>query len=172
MVEKTGLNTSCSCKDLDCKDGEVCSLVLTSFRKIANELYKQYKHAKLVVLKKIKKSKNPVLVVKKDGRSSNKPAGRELKAREMAYLYKRDYCPQTKGQECAMKLMRPDIKKLSGYNVGMALPYNHCKHLCCGRGHTKKNTLQTLKCTCRYSNSRRDVVCKSCLVLAVYSYCN
>ena len=171
MFQNTPLNITCSCDDYACKS-QTCSYVMTGpFSKIAEEIFNRYNDAKLVVLKN-RKSEKSFLAVKNEGGNSNRAEGRKLKRREMGYLVRVDHCPGTEGRKCGMQLQRSNIEILTKYNAEVKLHFNNCQNLCCGRGYSSNIETKEVKCKCRFSNSRMDVVCKSCSVPAVFFRCN
>ncbi|CAB3990097.1 Wnt-4-like [Paramuricea clavata] len=181
IVERS-LNITCRCPNFEqCATKECTRMLIVPFSKIAEDLFGRYQQAKLVTGEKSKSAKfGMVLKIKNDVRSYKKL--RKVEARSMVYLSRsRDFCladvhnpykyPGTKGRECAMRL-RSNIRNLAEYNPTLSLNFNVCANLCCGRGSLTKKVEKQVTCTCRFSKTKMDVVCKECPVDAVYHICN
>ncbi len=180
MVSKQ-LNVTCRCPSFEkCRTEKCLYQLIVPFSKIAKDLFDRYKQAKLVTAE---------IFISKDGKvrrivkiKNNGDRSRKAEVGDMVYLHRsRDFClpdvhnpykyPGTKGRECAMKL-RSNIKNLAEYNPTLSLRFNVCADLCCGRRFFKKTVIKQVTCSCRFSKTRMDVVCKVCPVVAAYHICN
>jgi hypothetical protein len=163
------LNITCSCPGFEqCEEEKCVYQLIVPFSKIAEELFRQFKQAKLVIAERSMQNKfKLVLKIKKTNARENK---RKVGVNDMIYLQRsRSYCPST-GRECGRRVLS-DRRNLAEYNKELILNVNVCAHLCCGKKHYKKRTIKKVNCSCRFSNTRMSVKCKTCSVIILHRIC-